>query len=524
MSDPQVRSIAAAPLAPPSGEVPGEAALAATPLVVAQIDARASAPPPTTIVPVRRPLAAGLARPRAVQQLTCDSASCRNLRAEMHRFLDGADINVPKGAAPEVRRAQRAAELEAAGIDPEWARRFVDRPNIEEADLRWQLECWKAAVAEQQRRAAEAQSDIPPVSGPSATGIFDRSRIATQGSISEREANAIRADLRKLDYAAAASGAWDADLFEAYKDFVERAVRSRRLSPEQAASAQATDRTVVRALLRNAALAPEADLRASPAQAGIKTKVAPEFEMVRQRRRTVRQPTGHHNRPEDVERVQRALMARGFFIDERTLGTYDDATQNTVQLYNAAYRGLHEREGGTKALTPGSPMTRSLFGTPDETPHLVDGPRWGELQGDPSIGLRIYATPGSYTTSWGTQRARQFVIDLAKSLHDQDPTWEILANDISKKDGGPHPFHSGHQVGMECDITHPDRPEDSAGERAWFEARKTELRAMGHMGDRIAFIYSSNSELLGYGRTLGLNMIEVGGHRGHFHVGLKAWT
>src|SRR5689334_4695198 len=188
-------------------------------------DARAPARPASTQVPVRSPVAGAVDRPRRAQPVVCDSASCRNLRAEMHRFLDGADIALPKGAAPDARRTQRAAELQAAGIDPDWARRFVDRPDIEEADLRWQLECWKAAVAEQQRRAAEAQSDQPPVKGPGATGFIDRSRIATQGSISEREANSIRADLRKLDYAAGASGAWDADLFEAYRDFVERAVR-----------------------------------------------------------------------------------------------------------------------------------------------------------------------------------------------------------------------------------------------------------------------------------------------------------
>jgi hypothetical protein len=76
---------------------------------------------------------------------------------------------------------------------------------------------------------------------------------------------------------------------------------------------------------------------------------------------------------------------------------------------------------------------------------------------------------------------------------------------------------------MEVDLTHPDRPDGGTEERAWVEARKTELRALGAMSDRVAFIYSSNPELVRYGRTIGLDMIEVRGHRGHFHVAVSAW-
>ena len=83
------------------------------------------------------------------------------------------------------------------------------------------------------------------------------------------------------------------------------------------------------------------------------------------------------------------------------------------------------------------------------------------------------------------------------------------------------PFTQARQAAL--DWLQPSKTREDA-ERAWVEARKAELRAMQALGSRISYIYSTNQDLLRYGRTLGLNMIEVGGHRGHFHVGVKAWT
>ncbi|MEZ0315185.1 MAG: hypothetical protein ACAI38_25720 [Myxococcota bacterium] len=494
--------------------------------------------PTPTRVEVQSPLAAAVARPAAAPRMACGSAACRELRAEMHRFLDGIDIEgIPPGVnRAEAQKTRRAAELEAAGIDADWARRFVDQPNVEEPDLRYQFQLWQAACDEYRRRELEStrEQPEPPVAGPGLAGPgvvatpLERSRIASPGQLSTADATSVRRDLRALGFATGArgaAGAWDADAFEGYRDFIERAVRAGKLTSEQAHSSRAADRAAVRTLLRNAARAPKADpaLRATPAQTTVESTVAPEQKLVRVRKRWVLRPTGHRNRPEDVERVQRALLARGFFIDERRLRTYDATTQAAVQLYNASYRGLHERAGGSATLVSGAMMTRSLFGTPEETPHLVDGPRWGELQSDPTIGLRNYHTPGSSVTSWGTQRARQFVIDFARNLRTIRPDSEVLANDNSKREGGPHPFHSGHQVGMELDFTHPDEAEGQT--RAdWIEHRKQELLAMRPFASSIAFIYSSNADLVTYGRGLGLNMIQIGGHRMHFHVGIKSWT
>ena len=76
---------------------------------------------------------------------------------------------------------------------------------------------------------------------------------------------------------------------------------------------------------------------------------------------------------------------------------------------------------------------------------------------------------------------------------------------------------------MELDFTHPDEAEGQT--RAdWIEHRKQELLAMRPFASSIAFIYSSNADLVTYGRGLGLNMIQIGGHRMHFHVGIKSWT
>jgi hypothetical protein len=449
----------------------------------------------------------------------------------MHRFMDGEDLaEIPEGANRVTeQRTKRAEQLESAGIDAAWALHFIDQPNIEEQDLRNQLERWRAAVEECQRRERAATEEKPiGFAPPSATGALDRSRIANPGQLSTAEATALRGDLKKLGYALGAkgsSGAWDADAFEGYKDFVENAVRAGRLTNEQATSTRPADRTVVRTLLRSAARTPDVDpaLRATPAQHTMSTTVGPEFTTVTVRRRSVRRSTGHSNKPEDVELVQRALMTRGFYIDPAKMRSYDTSTQQAIQLYNASYRGLHERAGGSSTLVPGATMTRSIFGNAQETPHLTDGPRWGELQDDPSIGLVMYHTPGSYVTSWGTQRARDFMGEFARAVRAANPTSEVRANDISKKEGGPHPFHSGHQVGMEADITHWDQPDDMS-RATWLEGPKAELRAMAAFSPRIAFIYNSNSELIAYGRSLGLNMIQIGGHAGHFHVGIKAWT
>ncbi len=496
--------------------------------------------PPPSKVEVNNPLAAAVARPVAGPRLACSSAKCGELRAEMHRFLDGVDIeDIPPGVnRTDAQKAQRAAELESAGIDAEWARGFVDQANVEEPDLRYQLQLWQAAVDECRRRELESTrepSEAPPVPfvGPGVVApSLERSRIANPGQLSTNDATSIRRDLRALGFATGArgaAGAWDADAFEGYRDFVERAVRADKLTIDQAQSTRAPDRAAVRALLRSAARTPQADpaLRATPAQATTSGTVAPETKQVRvgkgRRARWVTRPSGHTNKREDVEAVQRALAARGFFFDERRLGSYDATTQAAVQLYNASYRGLHERAGGSATLVSGAMMTRSLFGTPEETPHLTDGPRWGELQEDPSIGLRNYHTPGSFVTSWGTQRARQFTIDFARQLRTIRPDSEVLANDNSKREGGPHPFHSGHQVGMELDFTHPDEAEGQT--RAdWLEHRKQELLAMRPFSSSIAFIYSSNPELVTHGRGLGLNMIQIGGHRMHYHVGIKSWT
>ncbi len=487
--------------------------------------------PPRTAVDIHNPLTAALAHSHAPATM-CRTSACRDLRAEIHRFLDGADV-IAEGTGVEAKRALRSAELEAAGIDPGWARRFVNEANVEEADLRHQLELWRAACGEYRRRELESTADPAevPSTGPRiAPTPLQRSRIASPGKLSTADATSVRRDLRALGFATGArgsSGAWDADAFEGYKDFVERAVRAKQLTPEQAHSGRAVDRAAVRTLLRNAARAPEAEpaLRATPAQATIASTVAPEFTMVRERNRSVRRATGHRNSPEDVERVQRALLARGFYIDETQLRTYDATTQAAVQLYNAAYRGLHERAGGSATLVPGAMMTRSLFGTPEETPHLVDGPRWGELQSDPSIGLRNYhtPTPGAYVTSWGTQRARQFVIDFARNLRTIRADSEVLANDNSLREGGPHPFHAGHEVGMELDFTHPDQAEGQT-RAEWLEERKQELLAMQPFASSVAFIYSSNPELVTYGRSLGFTMFQIGGHRMHYHVGIRSWT
>lgn len=554
---------AASPTASPAGTdfaAPiGQTDLSAarSPSATRASDLRATPRPQSSAVPILQAHAAAVASPRA-PRLACGTATCRDLRAEMRRFLDGSDIaEIPNGPGKaEAQRAQRAAELDAAGINADWARRFIDLPAIVEPDLRYQLRLWRDAVAEHKRREAESSTDAvaDPPGGPTTTDPADptreppsverpprvglrpgiapptveRARIAAPAQLSTADSTAVRRDLRALGYATGArgaAGAWDADAFEGYKDFVERAVRAGKLTVEQATSTSTANRRAVRTLLQTSARTPNADaeLRATPAQATMNSTIAPETKLVRVNKRWVRRPSGHTNKPEDVRLVQQALIARGFYVDPAKMGTYDTSTQNAVQLYNAAYRGLHERAGGSSTLVPDAMMTRSLFGNPEETPHLVDGPRWGELQNDPSIGLRNYHTPGSYVTPWGTQRARDFTIDFARNLRTIHPTSEILANDNSLREGGPHPFHSGHQVGMELDFTHPDQAEGQTREQ-WLEQRKQELLAMVPFNDRIAFIYSSNAELITYGRSVGLNMIQIGGHRMHYHVGVRGWT
>ncbi len=529
---------ATADMALPAGKT--DVGVAAT--VAAGADQRARPRPASSAIRVTQPHAAAVAQP-ATTRLACGTSTCLELRAEMHHFLDGLDIaEIPDGPGKaEAQRAQRAAELDCVGINAAWARRFVELPNIEEPDLRHQLRQWRNAIAEHGRReagsTAESLLETPYGAGPPPIAFrppsmvaptLDRARIATPGKLSTADSTSIHKDLRALGYATGArgaAGAWDADAFEGYKDFVERAVRAGKLTAEQATSANAASRGAVRALLRSAARTPnaDADMRATPAQATMNSTVAPETKLVRVNKRWVRRPSGHTNKPEDVRLVQQALIARGFHVDPAKMGTYDATTQQAVQLYNATYRGLHARAGGLSTLVPGAMMTRSLFGNPEETPHLVDGPRWGELQDDPSIGLRTYHTPGSYVTPWGTQRARDFAIDFARNLRTIRPDSEILANDISLREGGPHPFHSGHEVGLELDFTHPDQAEGQTREQ-WLEERKQELLAMVPFNDRIALIYSSNPELVTYGRGIGLNMIQIGGHRMHYHVGIRGWT
>ncbi len=471
---------------------------------------------PSMVVASNIGLAHGLRKPDVVTRVSDDPMA--DLRKAMHSFVGHEN-------------------LDTLGIDSAWAHTFIDGPAREpskESCATSFSQCGSQRCKPTMRRQQRPKGKEPEViRGPGAEAVITRAKIASPGRLSSREANQVRADLRKLHFAtgpSGSSGAWDSDAFEGYKDFVERAMLAGKLTPEVAYSAKSKDIETVKALLRSTAKAdaPDASMMASPAQATISATVGPEWTtrviVTRHKKHTVhttqRVSTGHKNNPEDVAKVRHALHERGFDVSET--GDYDAALQKQIQLFNAAYNGLSERDGGSASFASGTTTTRSLFGNAQDTPQLIDGPRWGELKGDPAIGLTIYSTPGSYTTSWGTQRMRQLVIDFATALHNQIPGYVLRANDISKREGGPHPFHHGHQVGREVDLTHPDQPDGD--NKQWIADRKAELKVLSQFKERISFIYSTQQVFLDYGKSLGLPMKHSGGHEGHFHVAVKAWT